>query len=341
MSKKNQKEVIAFKTLDEFGIDRRGKKFEIGESYTTDPSDMFEGETFPVRLFSFHPMLRSTLVKCVLTGKVSKENGGTKYEATKLRVVEEVDITYAATASIGQLKVDSKMPVRVEYNDVRYEFIRLNSNSSLSKDLCSGYDGSLISTNSYCARVRVSGVETKVSSTGDESNIFVGGERNTISATGTRSIVVAWGSGHCISVSGYRSTICADGEDITISSSDDFANIIALGVCNKISTTGDETEIYSCGDRTFISAVGEGSIIKSTGKNCTIYAGSNSIVSAGLGSWITLTKTKEDDKGNIVPVEVVSWRVDGDCIMPGVYYKLSDDDFEPVKWSNSKKENIE
>lgn len=50
MSKKNQKEVIAFKTLDEFGIDRRGKKFEIGESYTTDPSDMFEGETFPVRL---------------------------------------------------------------------------------------------------------------------------------------------------------------------------------------------------------------------------------------------------------------------------------------------------
>ena len=134
---------------------------------------------------------------------------------------------------LDNFKVDSKMPVRVKYTDMRYEFIRQCSNSSIGKDLCSGYDGALISTNSYCARVRVSGIETKVSSTGDESNIFVGGERNTISATGTRSIVVAWGSGHCISVSGYRSTICADGEDITISSSDDFANIIALGVCNN------------------------------------------------------------------------------------------------------------
>ena len=123
MSKKNQKEIIAFKTLDEFGIDRRGKKFEIGGGvYVTDPNDMFEGETFPIRLFDFHPMLRSTLVKCVLSGKVSKENSGTKYEATKLRVVKEVDLTYAATASIGQLKVDSKMPVRVEYTDVRYEY---------------------------------------------------------------------------------------------------------------------------------------------------------------------------------------------------------------------------
>ena len=53
MSKKNQKEVIAFKTLDEFGIDRRGKKFEIGESYTTDPSDMFEGETFRFDFLAF------------------------------------------------------------------------------------------------------------------------------------------------------------------------------------------------------------------------------------------------------------------------------------------------
>jgi len=104
MSKKNQKEVIAFKTLDEFGIDRRGKKFEIGESYTTDPSDMFEGDTFPVRLFSFHPMLRSTLVKCSLSGKVSKENSGTKYEATKLKVVEEVDLHMRPLLVLGNLK---------------------------------------------------------------------------------------------------------------------------------------------------------------------------------------------------------------------------------------------
>lgn len=71
-------------------------------------------------------------------------------------------------------------------------------------------------------------------------------------------------------------------------------------------------------------------MIKCTGKNCTINAAEDSVVSASLGSWITLTKTEIDNDGNEKSI-VKSWEVDGDCIFPDVFYKFDDFDFEPIK----------
>lgn len=341
MARKNQEEVTAFKTLDENGVDRRGTKFEVGKKYSTDKDNMFEAETFPIRQFRFNSMMRTKHVRCVLSGKLRKENGGgTIYEATKLEVAEEVDPLYMASLGIRQIKEDSKTPARVGYTERVHEFKQMHS-TGIGKSLSTGYDGSSVSACSFAVEIRVTGHETKVSSTREDSNIFIGGERNTIGSTGARSIILAWGRGHHISVSGENSTVCVLGEDIVVSSSDDFANVVVLGVNNRVSITGDEAEICSSGDNTIINAAGERSIIKSIGKDCTILASGDSIVSAGLGSWITLTKTRKNNDGNAVPVDVVSWRVDGDCIMPGVYYKLSDDDFEPVKMSGSVAENIE
>lgn len=342
MARKNQKEIIAFKTLDENGVDRIGRKFEVGKKYSTDQDNMFEAETFPIRQFRFNSMMRTKHVRCVLSGKLRKEDGGggTIYGATKLEIVEEVDPLYIASYSIRQIKEDSKTPARIGYTDIGHDYKQMYS-TDIGKSLITCYDGSLVSSCSFAVEIRVTGHETKVSSTGEDSNIFIGGERNTIGSTGARSIILAWGRDHHISVSGENSTVCVLGEDIVVSSSDNFANVVVLGVNNRISTTGDEAEICSSGDNTIINAAGERSIIKSIGKDCTILASGDSIVSAGLGSWITLTKTRKNGDGNAVPVDVVSWCVDGDCIMPGVYYKLSDDDFEPVRMSGSVAENIE
>lgn len=336
-----KQELIAFKTLDKNGVDRIGRKFEVGKKYNTDKDNMFEAETFPIRQFRFNSMMRTKHVRCVLSGKIRRVSGDdTIYESTELEIAEEVDPLYMASLGIRQIKEDSKTPDRIGYTDIMHDYKQMYS-TGIGKSLITGYDGSLVSSCSLGVEVRVTGHESRVSSTGESSNIFIGGECNMISSTGDRCIIAAWGRGHHISVSGENSTVCALGEDIVVSSSDDFANVVVLGVNNRVSTTGDEAEICSSGDNTIINAVGERSIIKSVGKDCMILAAGDSIVSAGLGSWITLTKIRKNGDGNAVPVDVVTWKVDGECIFPGVYYKLSDDDFEPVKMLGSIAENIE
>lgn len=338
MATKKQ-ELIAFKILDKNGTDIDGNKFEVGKKYTTkDLNESSETDTSPIELLKGVSMMRTRQVRCILSGRLKLIYRGV-YKATELEVVEEVDPLYLAALEIERAMSDDKMPKRVGYTSGDFKVDNIYSSRSFKK-ISSGFDGALISLCSQYSEIRVSGNKAKVSSSGYDSFLYIGGERNVINSTGDECIIVAWGRGHYISVGGENSTVCAEGEDIAVSSSDDFVKIITLGINNRISTTGDEVEICSSGYGTIISSTGEKSIIKSTGKNCMISACGDSIVSAGLGSWITLTRTKRDNNGNTVPVDVVSWCVDGECIFPDVYYRLGDDDFEPVKISGSIIENI-
>ena len=95
----------------------------------------------------------------------------------------------------------------------------------------------------------------------------------------------------------------------------------------------DKKQIGSSGDSAKIGSSGNYAKIDSTGEDSVIMcAGLRSVAKAKIGSWITLSEWKQDDrKGRLVPVCVKTERVDGIKIKPDTWYKLQDGEFVEAK----------
>ena len=105
-----------------------------------------------------------------------------------------------------------------------------------------------------------------------------------------------------------------------IGSSGNSAQIGSSGEYAKIGSSGNSAQIGSSGDYAQIDSTGEDSVI--------MCAGVRSVAKAKIGSWITLSEWKHDDrKGRWVPVCVKTERVDGIKIKPDTWYKLRDGEF--------------
>ena len=105
-----------------------------------------------------------------------------------------------------------------------------------------------------------------------------------------------------------------------IGSSGNSAQIGSSGNSAQIGSSGYSAQIGSSGDYAKIDSTGEDSVI--------MCAGLRSVAKAKIGSWITLSEWKQDDrKGRLVPVCVKTERVDGIKIKPDTWYKLQDGEF--------------
>ena len=123
-----------------------------------------------------------------------------------------------------------------------------------------------------------------------------------------------------IGSSGNSAQIGSSGDSAQIGSSGDYAKIGSSGNSAKIGSSGNSAQIGSSGDYAKIDSTGEDSVI--------MCAGVRSVAKAKIGSWITLSEWKQDDrKGRLVPVCVKTERVDGIKIKPDTWYKLQDGEF--------------
>ena len=123
-----------------------------------------------------------------------------------------------------------------------------------------------------------------------------------------------------IGSSGNSAQIGSSGNSAQIGSSGDYAQIGSSGNYAKIGSSGNSAQIGSSGNSAKIDSTGEDSVI--------MCAGLRSVAKAKIGSWITLSEWKHDDrKGRWVPVCVKTERVDGIKIKPDTWYKLQDGEF--------------
>ena len=101
----------------------------------------------------------------------------------------------------------------------------------------------------------------------------------------------------------------------------------------QIGSSGDSAKIGSSGNYAQIGSSGNSAKIDSTGEDSVIMcAGLRSVAKAKIGSWITLSEWKHDDrKDRWVPVCVKTERVDGIKIKPDTWYKLQDGEFVEAK----------
>ena len=149
--------------------------------------------------------------------------------------------------------------------------------------------------------------------------------------------------------SGNGAKIGSSGDDAQIGSSGNYAQIGSSGNYAKIGSSGDDAKIGSSGNGAKIGSSGNGAKIGSSGnyaqigssgnyaqigssgKNSVVMcAGNNSIAKAKIGSWITLAEWEIDDNGDLIPINVVTKRVDGVEIKEDTYYKLVNGVFTEV-----------
>ena len=101
----------------------------------------------------------------------------------------------------------------------------------------------------------------------------------------------------------------SSGSGAQIGSSGDCAQIGSSGNYAQIGSSGDRAKIGSSGDRAVVSAIGINSMIK-----------------AKTGSWITLAEYDEERK----PICVKSAMIDGENLLPDVFYTLKNGEFVPI-----------
>ena len=111
------------------------------------------------------------------------------------------------------------------------------------------------------------------------------------------------------SSSGNGAKIGSSGDYAQIGSSGDFAQIGSSGGFAQIGSSGDRAQIGSSGNRAVVSAIGINSMIK-----------------AKTGSWITLAEYDEERN----PICVKSAMIDGENLLPDVFYTLKNGEFVPI-----------
>ena len=129
------------------------------------------------------------------------------------------------------------------------------------------------------------------------------------SSSGDYAQIGSSGNWAQIGSSGYSAQIGSSGNGAQIGSSGDGAQIGSSGNWAQIGSSGDRAKIGSSGNRAVVSAIGINSMIK-----------------AKTESWITLAEY--DEKRN--PICVKSAMIDGENLLPDVFYTLRNGEFVPV-----------
>lgn len=327
------RKLIAYRALNEDYTDKvSGVKLIPGN---TIPIPEFTTEMFPITLLNVYQLFGNNEKFVTIEMEDAEVDLPDSWcQSDKACVVKEIDNTDLIREEILCIENSPYMPTRVPL----FEYIRsktsdniLVTKNDIGKIIKTGYDLSSIVSNCFAAFIMVNGDDCSVNSSGVKSHIFTGGlDNNNISSSGHCTNITSLGPGNSISSSGSSSVICSGGDSTDISASGNNVTIGTLGKNTRINITGDNAQVYCSGDNTIINLVGKKSIVKCTGKNCIVNVVGDSIVNVSLSSRIILTKTRRDYQGVEVPVDVVTWKVDGEYVLPGVFYKISDSDSEIV-----------
>ena len=155
-----------------------------------------------------------------------------------------------------------------------------------------------------------SGNGSQLAASGDESKLAASGHRSQLAASGDWSQLAASGNGSQLAASGNESKLAASGNG------------------SKLAASGDWSQLTASGDGSQLAASGNGSKLAASGANSIAAAiGIGGMASASLGNWIVLAEY--DDQNN--PLCVRAAQIDGEKLLPNVFYTLRNGEFVEVK----------
>ena len=259
-----------------------------------------------------------------------------KYCTKKLKIGAKIDFSALVQASINlELKKTPTDETNIKNSSGDFakiglngDFAKIGSSGDFSKigsigdfaKIGSSGDDVQIGSSGYSAKIGSSGYDAKIGSSGDDAQIGTSGDNAQIGSSGNYAKIGSSGYDAQIGSSGDFAKISSNGNSAKIGSSGNSAQIGSSGYDAQIGSSGDYAQIGSSGNSARVTSNGNYSVI------CCI--GNNSIAKAKIGSWITLSEYKYNEKKNVnIPICVKTEYVDGKKIKANTFYKLKNGKF--------------
>ena len=106
-------------------------------------------------------------------------------------------------------------------------------------------------------------------------------------------------------------------------SSGNYSQLASSGNYSQLASSGFNSQLASSGDDSSLEATGKDSIVAATGANCK--------VKGAIGCFIACAEWKEDENGNIRPVDFQAAKVDGEIIKSDTWYTVRNGKFVEVE----------
>ena len=172
---------------------------------------------------------------------------------------------------------------------------------------------------------RVKWDSDKQSNTGDQSAATNTGDYSAATNTGDYSAATNTGDRSAATNTGYRSAATNTGYQSAATNTGDCSAATNTGDCSAATNTGNRSAATNTGDCSAATNTGYRSAASVGGKDSiAIVTGKDSKAKGALGCWIVLTERGEWN-GNGYPIRCVkAFKVDGNEIKAGTWYKLVD-----------------
>ena len=337
-----EEKVIAYKGFNK-DLTCRGFQYEVGKEYEEEEVSIcnrgFHACENPFDVLNFYgDVLNNRFCEVEQSGQIEKDNN--KQVSSKIKVVAEIGFAGLFKAGVEWIKeITNPMPV-IEETSGGDDKNKIGSSGDSAKIGSSGYSAQIGSSGDYAqigssgdsAQIGSSGDSAKIGSSGDYAKIGSSGYSAQIGSSGYSAQIGSSGDSAKIGSSGDYAKIGSSGYSAQIGSSGDYAQIGSSGDSAQIGSSGDYAKIGSSGDSAQIGSSGDSAQIDSAGEDSVICcAGSNSVVRAKKGSWITLSEWRfSEEKKMYVPICVKTEYVDGEKIKEDTWYKLDNGNFVEV-----------
>jgi hypothetical protein len=294
----------------------RGFQFEQGKTYEEEEADLcekgFHACENPLDVLSYYSLLtdgaeNNRFAEVDLEATDETHSDDTKRVGKKIKIRAELTLKGLITAAV--------------------DFVFVSSNA---KNKASG-EGSQLAASGDGSRLAASGEGSRLAASGDRSQLAASGDRSQLAASGDGSRLAASGYGSQLAASGYRSQLAASGYRSQLAASGDRSQLAASGDRSQLAASGYRSQLAASGEGSRLAASGEGSRLAASGdRSVVMNAGINGQAKATKGSWITLSEW-ENKEGELVPVYVVTKKVDGAKIKANTWYSLEKGKFKEVK----------
>ena len=306
--------MIAYKGTDMNGK-CRGMQYEVGKEYTADGDvsccqNGLHACEAPLDVFSYYPPAYSRYFEVEPSGAINRGEDDTKLAARTLKIKSEIGIPEIVKAQI-------------EYTKEKIGFDEAIRRANAEKENHATGDRGAASTTGDRGAASATGYRGAASATGNLGAASATGYQGAASATGNRGAASATGNLGAASATGNLGAASATGNQGAAS---------ATGNQGAASATGNRGAASATGNLGAASATGNLGAASATGKAGVALAAGNACKAMGaLGCAICCVERGEWNGETYPIVAVKAAIVDGETIMPGVWYALKNAVFVEVK----------
>ena len=282
-------------------------QYEIGKEYAEENASVcksgFHACENALDVLNYYSPGDSRYCEVDLDGEVSKTHSDdTKISASKIKIGMEIGIKGIIEAGI------------------RFIFDRVEGKSC--PNTTTG-DSAHAATTGNSAHAATTGDRAHAVTTGDWAHAATTGNRAHAATTGGWAHAVTTGDWAHAATTGNRAHAATTGDRAHAATTGGWAHAVTTGGWAHAVTTGDWAHAATTGNSAHAAVSGQNAIAASLGID--------SAAKGKIGSWLVCTEWKENEDGYWEVAGIVSAKVDGETILPDVWYTAKNGKLEAKK----------